>query len=179
MILSKSNPKGALKQAFDPIDPQYYHQKAHIGIVLALDIRQSPTSVVTTDIRHYRPQIRIFWEFLLSQMAWFAPTKSFGGTLRGSQRGEIKLITSTLRILAIWTIMWCLKPNHMPYETLRVNNNPVKGHSRPPLNPLLTPVGPPMSPQWPKITQYYPASCSITYWHSQHDHILTKVPEIA
>ena len=69
MILSKSNPKGALKQAFDPIDPQYYHQRAQIGIILAQDIRQSPTSVVTTDIRHYRPQIRVFWEFLLSQMA--------------------------------------------------------------------------------------------------------------
>ena len=146
---------------------------AQIGIILALDIRQSPISVVTTDTRHYRLKMWIFLEFLLSQMAWFAPTMSFWGTLIGSQRPEIKLVTSTLHELAIWTINWCLKPNHMLYETLRGINNPVKGHSRPPLNPLLTPVSPPISPQWPKITQYYPASCSFTCWHSQHDQILT------
>ena len=38
-------------------------------MILALDIRQSLILVVTTDIRHYRPQMQVFWEFLLSQMA--------------------------------------------------------------------------------------------------------------
>ena len=162
MIWLNQTLDGPWNRSFGPIDPQNYHKRAQIGIILALDIRQSHISVVTADIRHFRPQIRVFWEFLLSHMAWFAPTMSFWGTLRGSQGPEIKLVTSILRKLTIWIIMWCLKPNHMPYETLRGINNPLKGHSRSPLNPLLTPVSPPMSPQWPKITQYYHASCSIT-----------------
>ena len=52
-----------------PIDPKSYHQRAQIGIILALDIRQSPILVVTTEFKNFRLQTRIFWEFLLSQMA--------------------------------------------------------------------------------------------------------------
>ena len=64
-------------------------------------------------------------------------------------------------VLTSRTIMGCLKPNSMPYETSRGTNNAVKGHTRSPLDPLRTPKIPPNVPSKPPKTQHYPASCPI------------------
>ena len=64
-------------------------------------------------------------------------------------------------------------------ETSIMTNYAVKGHSRPPLDPLWTHLSPSMSPQGPKITKYHPVSCLITCWHSQNDQTSTEGPKIA
>ena len=56
--------------------------------------QKSSLWVVITDIRHYSSKVGVFWEYLLSQNGFFAPTMSFWGTQGGPKRPKIKMARS-------------------------------------------------------------------------------------
>ena len=111
------------------IHPQKYHQWAKSGHVLSqISDKASPIN----EFRHYGPHILVFLEFLLSQQCHFE------GHIGGPQRSITKLMSSTLWILASWTIMGCLKPKLMSLATSRGTNKAVKEakQTRPPQIPF-------------------------------------------
>ena len=66
--------------------------------------QKSSLWVVITDVKHYRPQVGVFWEYLLSQNGFICSNNVVLGDPRRAPKPKIKMDSSTLRKLAIWTI---------------------------------------------------------------------------
>ena len=86
-------------------------------------------------------------------------------------------------------IMWCLRPNMVPYRTSRRQTMLEKDKTDPPKTTLRSPwaslglPGPSKPPKVPTVTfiytQYHPSTCCITCYHSQIGQFFTVIPKIA
>ena len=84
-------------------------------------------------------------------------------------------------------IMWCLRPNMVPYRTSRRQTMLEKDKTDPPKTTLGSPwaslglPGPSKPPKVPTVTfiytQYHPSTCCISCYHSQIGQFFTVIPK--